>query len=134
MSNKKKKKVKKPDLFRGVYHQRINQKMPRGHINLEKIFYEEWKKEHENCSNTNFGMGRLQDMLIEKDGMSKNMPGADYVIANRWECDREVMVYKVTPRDHAIVATVIQWLGSNVGFSFLATALKKGGFSIEQRR
>lgn len=133
MLKKRKKKIKKPDLFRGVYHQRINHKMPRGHVNLEKVFYEEWKKEHEDCSNTNFGMGRLQDLLIERIDTSKDLPGAENIPARRWECDGEVMVYKVTPRDHAIVATVIQWLGSNVGFSFLSSALRKGGFSIEQR-
>lgn len=32
-----------------------------------------------------------------------------------------------------IAATIIQWLGSNVGFSFLRTALDKCGFKIVEK-
>ena len=38
-----------------------------------------------------------------------------------------------TERDDQIAATVIQWLGSNVGFSFLQEALGKCGFMIVEK-
>lgn len=39
-----------------------------------------------------------------------------------------------TERDRKVAATVVQWLGSNVGFSFLSEALKQCGYRIEQVR
>lgn len=36
----------------------------------------------------------------------------------------------ITPRDRFVVATIIQWLGTNVGSSFLETALNNAGFKI----
>lgn len=42
--------------------------------------------------------------------------------------------YEVTQRDAEIVATVIQWLGSNCGMSFLQAALQKCGLRIEKER
>ena len=35
-------------------------------------------------------------------------------------------------RDRIVAATVIQWLGSNVGFGFLEEALRKCGYRIER--
>lgn len=36
----------------------------------------------------------------------------------------------IGPRERTIVATVIQWLGSNCGFSFLQEALRRAGYRI----
>lgn len=35
-------------------------------------------------------------------------------------------------RDRAVAATVVQWLGSNVGFSFMEEALRQCGYRIER--
>lgn len=35
-----------------------------------------------------------------------------------------------TPREVAIMASLIQWLGTNVGFAFLESALKRCGYKI----
>lgn len=37
---------------------------------------------------------------------------------------------KVTKRDNMLIAMVIQWLGSNVGWSFLEQALKAAGYKL----
>lgn len=36
-------------------------------------------------------------------------------------------------RERRLVATVVQWLGSSVGFCFLEQALKRGGYRIEKK-
>ena len=42
------------------------------------------------------------------------------------------MCFRITKRDACIVATVIQWLGSNVGFDFLRTCLEKCGYRLDR--
>ena len=39
---------------------------------------------------------------------------------------------QITDRDRMIVATVIQWLASNVGFCFLERMLKSAGYEIRK--
>lgn len=36
----------------------------------------------------------------------------------------------INNRDKVVAATIIQWLGSNVGMEFLASALKKSGYKV----
>jgi hypothetical protein len=43
-------------------------------------------------------------------------------------------VVKITARERFIVATVIQWLGSNVGFCFLREVLKSCGYDIVKHK
>lgn len=38
---------------------------------------------------------------------------------------------KASFRDRYVAASVIQWLGSNVGFGFLIAALNEGGYYVE---
>ncbi len=38
----------------------------------------------------------------------------------------------VTERDARVAATVIQWLGTNVGWSFICSALQKANYTIPQ--
>jgi hypothetical protein len=39
----------------------------------------------------------------------------------------------VTDRERAVAATVIQWLGSPVGFSFLEAAMKDCGYELREK-
>ena len=48
-------------------------------------------------------------------------------IRKKWGVD-------INERDRMIVATVIQWLGSNVGFSFLHETLKDFGYIIVEKK
>ena len=42
--------------------------------------------------------------------------------------------YGATQRDAEVAATVIQWLGTAVGYSFLVRCLEEAGFKIEPPR
>jgi hypothetical protein len=85
----------------------------------ELAFYEQWLEENEPKSYMNNGQGILQDLFIERNENATS-------IGNRkW-------VEIITNRDRMIVATIIQWLGSNVGFSFLHEALRRCGYTIVQ--
>jgi len=59
---------------------------------------------------------------------------------NQEWCVLDKLVYNqhddqgATQRDAEVAATVIQWLGTAVGYSFLARCLKEAGFKIEPPR
>lgn len=38
-----------------------------------------------------------------------------------------------TERDRMIMSTLIQWLGSNVGFAFIQSSLDKAGYTVVQK-
>ena len=85
---------------------------------LEKAFSEKWRKENDKKRRRglNFGLGILQDLFYYPhfqfhDSMNKPL-------------------LEVTKRERVIVATVIQWLGTNVGLSFLEEVLKESGYKI----
>ncbi len=109
----------------GVHKKRLNEHNPR-----EIAFAETWANENKNSR----GSSRLQELMIEKretpaEGFQKQFSilmssGAEYVKVH----------HRVTPRDAEIVATVIQWLGSNVGMAFLHEALLKCGKTIVDRK
>lgn len=42
-------------------------------------------------------------------------------------------ILKVSRRDRFVVATVIQWLGTNVGMGFLHKAIKEAGYEIAHK-
>lgn len=77
--------------------------------NKEKAFSETWKKENKIESHVNQGQGTLQNLMFDR---------------NNEPC------YYITKNDRVIVATVIQWLGTNIGFNFLERSLKKCGYKI----
>ncbi len=80
----------------------------------EKAFADEWRKENDRkySRGINFGYGILQDMFID---------GSLF---------RNYAKTVINKRDRYIVATVMQWLGSNIGRCFLQTVLKKEGYII----
>lgn len=43
---------------------------------------------------------------------------------------REEPFVPITQRDATVAATAIQWLGTNVGFSYLETALRDAGYKL----
>lgn len=63
-------------------------------------------------------------------------------LADAWEAENPVpggfghqpilnaLVPDCTQRDAQVAATVVQWLGSDVGFNFLQEALGKAGYEI----
>lgn len=81
---------------------------------LEKAFADEWRKHNDKkySRGINFGYGILQDLFISGSIFSYRAK----TIINK--------------RDRYIVATVIQWLGSNIGRCFIEDCLKKAGYKI----
>lgn len=87
---------------------------------LERIFAEAWLKENnlDKRHGINFGLGTLQELFMKaapKGAWWARHGGAKIVI---------------NKRDAFVAATVIQWLGTNCGFSFLRECLAKAGYSI----
>ncbi len=85
---------------------------------MEKQFYQHWKKENTKNPRLGFGQGILQDLFSIQGGNPIslfNLKGWKIVI---------------TKREKYIVATVIQWLGTNCGRCFLEEVLKDSGYKI----
>lgn len=82
----------------------------------ENAFAKHWQDENDRkkVHAFNHGLGILQDLLID-------VPEIHH---------RPMLVTKITPRDRFIVATIIQWLGSGVGWCFLGECLKMCGYKI----
>lgn len=80
----------------------------------EKAFSEQWHEDNKIKTYMNYGNGLLQDLFVQVDK----------------DTQRRRLIYEITKNDRAIVATVIQWLGTNIGFSFLESALLRCGYRI----
>lgn len=78
------------------------------HCEREKAFQQQWIKQNTPYSWLNKGNGTLQDLFIS---------------------DQEY-VHVITEKERWIVATVIQWLGTNCGMCFLEETLAKFGKKI----
>lgn len=79
------------------------------HNPREKAFHDEWFDENEPRPGLNGGHGILSALI-----------------------ERKEINHILTPVERNIVATVIQWLGSNIGMSFLERALKRCGYQITE--
>ena len=96
------------ELFRvadeGFRHERIE------FCDREKAFYETWKDDNDKRKNyyINNGQGILQDLFFDNGGI----------------------VHYIKPRERWIAATIIQWLGTNCGMSFLRKCLNKCGYDV----
>lgn len=91
---------------------------------LENAFSQHWQKENKKQAHINFGHGILQDLFFERDKQYSPLPTWDVVTC----------LHKVTKMERLIVATVIQWLGSNCGFCWLNEALNKAGYKIVKKK
>lgn len=86
------------------------------HNPREKALADKWEEENEPNPGLNYGHGILQD-LFGKWGMFGPAGGSE-------------VSHVITDRERMIVATVVQWFGSNCGWGFLEEALKKCGYRI----
>ena len=83
------------------------------------LFASKWSKENKKNPGTNYGHGILQDLFF-----------SGHVFASILSTDIPKCHLVITKRDRLIVATVIQWLGTNVGFCWLRETLKIAGYKI----
>lgn len=80
----------------------------------EVAFAAEWEMENERIG----GSGMVFSRLLYDHG------GSETLDTSAVEVDR----------DRIVAATIIQWLGSNVGFSFLENALRACGYEITREK
>ncbi len=88
------------------------------HNEREQAFHDQWQQENAPVAGINNGHGILQDLFINR--------GESFA-------SRRV-VEEINNRDRMIVATVIQWLGSNCGMCFLNEALARFNSHIVEKK
>lgn len=99
------------------------------YVNRERVFAEAWEKENERRSGLNFGYGILQDLMVtSREAGPRDLSIADRTWALRPRWLR--VAFRIGKRDRVVAATVIQWLGSNCGFSWLQEVLRGCGFEL----
>jgi hypothetical protein len=87
---------------------------------IENAFSQHWQNENKGRLGTNFGQGILQDLFFRRTEVFKGH-------------ETYQLFHKVSNKERLIVATVIQWLGTNVGFCFLREVLDKTGYKIVKK-
>jgi hypothetical protein len=80
---------------------------------LERIFAERWRAE--NVRDRYTAGGILQQLFMRQEGES------------RWYWRPRLLINR---RDSMVAATVVQWLGTNVGYGFLTECLRRAGLRI----
>ncbi len=127
---------------KGLWHSRVNYDYKDGYPNPEKVFQKLWNEENTPDANVGYGNGMLQDLMCCDARIAKTFEGSkqdkitytDYRFTPLLKNGNMTVVYKITPREHAIVATIIQWLGSHIGMAFLKRCLKEAGYEIVVRK
>lgn len=91
------------------------------------------------------GFAYSRTQLVEKFREQFRDTMREKALAAKWEIENPVpgqfgpqpilnaLVPDCTQRDAEVAATVIQWLGSEVGFNFLQEALEPLGYEITER-
>jgi hypothetical protein len=106
---------------KGLHVRRLNEHNPR-----EVAFAAQWDQEHE-----------WRDVL--QSLCSPECDPDDKGAVRVWNPGsltgyRLFPLGETTERDRIIAATVVQWLGSNVGMSFLHEALGRCGYRVEKKK
>lgn len=104
----------------GIHAHRLNEHNPR-----EVAFAAQWDQELEYHD-------ILQTLCSQACG--RNDEGAVRVFDPFGVLYRRYPVGAITERDRVIAATLIQWLGSNVGLAFVTESLRRCGYVIEKKK
>ena len=80
----------------------------------ERAFAIAWRKTNKRIGFLNHGYGTLENLFISHE---------------KWFVKYNIIIKS---RDRFIAATIIQWLGTNVGFCWLQEVLKTLGYKIER--
>jgi hypothetical protein len=110
-------------LNRGLLYSRTEAKFPRNQINREKVFADQWEQANIPEPSINYGHGIAQDLFMDGPviGSIQTARLSPYAI------------YKLTRRERVIIATIVQWLGSNCGWSFLSKCVELCGHRIVRK-
>ena len=107
---------KRKIIHRGKYYERTKSE----HSKLEKAFSDQWEVENTRIT----GGGVCLSLLCTRIAN----PGESTMF---W--DNRIQVKPLTQDMATDAATIIQWLGSNVGFCFLEMALDRAGMKIVRK-
>lgn len=91
----------------------------------EKAFADSWEKEAAWNKGHNYGWGILQDLMFQPIRNPAPWQRLGWYFGQPMRC-----VFKITRREAVIVATVIQWLGTNCGWCWLDATLRSCGYKI----
>lgn len=85
----------------------------------EKAFADNWMLQNKPVPGLNYGLGTLQDLFVSNP--------------HPQSLERRQITEKITDRDRMIVATVIQWLGTNCGMGFLSETVEEFGYVLKPK-
>lgn len=115
---------------RGLCWERAKSPSLGDELNFEARFQETWDAYNREKPAVDFGNGMAQDLFIVPKQSADCFDGPNQ---DRSILGNNVLVYELTEREHRIIATIIQWLGTNVGFSFLRLCLERCGYEIVRK-
>ncbi len=107
---------KRKIIHRGKYHERTKSE----HSKIEKAFADQWEAENTRIT----GSGVCLSLLCTRTATL-----GEFTMF--W--DNRIQVKPLTQGMATDAATIIQWLGSNVGFCFLELALDRAGLKIVKK-
>ena len=98
----------------GLHKKRLSQK---GYSEKEDAFVEQWHNEHKH------------------DNLLEGLMFRPHACSSVFRCIPEgsFPIGPPTERDRIIAETVIQWLGTNCGMSFLESSLNRAGFTVKRK-
>jgi len=99
------------------------------YVNPERAFAEKWEAECKAHPGLNFGMGTVQDLMVRQSTKHRGRGWQWDILGGGFK----KVAFWLTPRERVIVATVVQWLGTQCGMGFLRGALGRCGFEIVER-
>lgn len=114
---KKNKKKKHPD--RGWWYERTKHQASK----LEKALAELWEERNSLPQGVGFGHGILQDLFIDYHLYSS--------LSDKFGMARVEIHHEITHQERMVVATVVQWLGSDCGQVLLRDACSRAGMKYE---
>lgn len=104
---------------KGLHERRLD---PQQNNPREVAFVEQWEDQHKYSDL----LGALFVVPCDKDD-----PLGERAFAYGFASHIKQPLGEVTERDRIVAATVIQWLGSNIGMGLVEEALKQAGYGLK---
>jgi hypothetical protein len=100
------------------------------YINRERVFAEEWEKDNPKRYE---GVSRTLECLFAVPTPEGHRGAWLSSLSGDGLYMRKAFGWRAPSyRDRVVAATVVQWLGTNVGFAFLETCLRKCGYTVRR--
>lgn len=136
---KVKSRKKKPVLYKrwrnvGLHARRILDTLPatwegKTRINRERVFAEAWERENSIRPGINYGRGCLDDLMVVE-----SQPPHTRNVVDKLGSRRLRRAFELTDRDRTIAATLVQWLGSNMGWAWLSGVIDRCGYRVVRKK